>query len=221
MQVKKGEILEKLGEAGEWCNVKLSSGVQGWINKNLVVRKVEAVVNNAIEKKRRNTTESSMPESPQGNFQRRFSQQIEYLNIKLISLQRFSDKTYRATLLFTNQSTDTKGCALAFKALYSDGIADFWKAFPTSDATLTDNLGNKYKFSSSSGLGWARTNQDWLILKAGQSAKATINFFGNDKLQLGQLYTLNFEIWFAWRDSGNIKKHNSFNIQLSDIPLSY
>ena len=34
--VRKGDELELLDEMGSWCNVKLSSGVEGWIYKKLV-----------------------------------------------------------------------------------------------------------------------------------------------------------------------------------------
>jgi hypothetical protein len=34
--VKRGDEMELLGETGSWCNVRLSTGVEGWIYKKLV-----------------------------------------------------------------------------------------------------------------------------------------------------------------------------------------
>lgn len=34
--VKKGERLEKIGESGNWFNIKLASGESGWVFKDLV-----------------------------------------------------------------------------------------------------------------------------------------------------------------------------------------
>ena len=66
------------------------------------------------------------------------------------------------------------GPALAWSAVGSGGIADYWKFFPRVEAVVTDDLGGSYTFDSASGPGFARTQEDWMKIESGGEASTVV-----------------------------------------------
>lgn len=84
----------------------------------------------------------------------------------------------RITLKITNVDAQGLNIAIAQNAQYSDGIADFWKFNPQSDAVLTDSAGNHYSVIEARGLPFAKTSDDFSLVKFGESTVMNLLFSG-------------------------------------------
>jgi hypothetical protein len=106
----------------------------------------------------------------------RLRQHLDYVSVTIGDAVRTNDGRLLVHLDFANHDTGNANAAFAFFAQYSDGIADFWKFFPQAEANAFDQCGNSYQLSEASGLGFARTNEDWTVVGPGQSTTATLVF---------------------------------------------
>ncbi|MEX0828822.1 MAG: hypothetical protein WD032_01120 [Nitrospirales bacterium] len=86
------------------------------------------------------------------------------------------------------------GLALAHRADNSDGIADFWKFFPTPIGLVTDDRGNQYSLSKQSPLGFARNANDWVVLRGGEMATHTFVFEGSSSGAPGSTFTVSMDL---------------------------
>lgn len=106
--------------------------------------------------------------------------------------------------------------AVAGKAQYSDGLADFWKFSPTAIAELTDNTGNVYGLNGTIGLLFARTQEDWTIVNPGGSIPVTYIFSTG---RGGTPGSLNFsaELRVVWLDETGRQRAGSFQIYFPSL----
>jgi hypothetical protein len=148
------------------------------------------------------------------------TQTIQYLRTRLLSLQRIGTTTMRVTLEFSNSSGDSRGLALAYKAKGSDEIADYWKFMPQPLASLTDNRGNDFTLRSASGLGFARTQEDWTLLTTGTSTAAVLDFSLSAQPESLTRYSVAIEIRLVWRDQNNNQHQSPFTVLLRDLSES-
>lgn len=148
------------------------------------------------------------------------SQRIKYMEVRLLAFEKLTNGDLRVTMRIFNNSRK-QGLGVALKAVGSDGIADFWKFMPTSASVVTDEAGNKYPFSSASGMGYARTDADWTVLAAGESVPVSIEFRGNKGyFTQGNDFTLSIDIWLAWRDEPSPQvKTGYFNVYLPHLGI--
>ena len=149
------------------------------------------------------------------------SQRIECLEVSPLAFELIGDGEIRATLNFKNINREGSGLATAFKARFSDNRMDFWKFFPKSDAVVTDNLGNKYDCRSSSGLGFAKTNEDWTMIEAGAEVPVVFTFINSNGIMRGDAFTLSAGIRLVWYPRGSRQTRNSnYNIFLKGLRLN-
>ena len=145
------------------------------------------------------------PQKPDvGEYQgQRMTQRLQYLEVSLTSFEILQGGELRATLQFTNVSRTGDGLALCLKAEHSDGIADFWKFFPTATGSVTDEAGNKYRLVEQSGLGFCRTKEDWLILKAGGEARGALSFKSDSRSVPGSVFSLTADLRLVTKVGAN------------------
>lgn len=154
-----------------------------------------------------------------GDYQGKLaSQQIEYMAVDLVALEVISVKEIRVTLRVRNMNRDGKGLGLAWSAVGSGGIADYWKFFPRVEAVVTDDKANKFEYASSSGPGFARTREDWLILEAGAEATISVALRKSDQSAPGTVFSFSAPVRLAWYPSGSTAvATNTYTIFLKDI----
>ena len=144
------------------------------------------------------------------------SQQIQYLRVSASRMQLVGDEAHVTLLL--QDVNEKHGLAIALKAQYSDGIADFWKFFPRpSLAELTDNNGNKYVYKHSSGLGFARQTEDWMILEPKGEHAVTFVFRKEGKERHGNAFILSVDIWLVWKTHEDKQIKSAYTIYLNGI----
>ncbi len=152
-------------------------------------------------------------QSGQGNPPGSISQTIHKLKISYFAIEGAGAGTVTIVLKFENTHTGNQ-IAFAAKAANSDGIADFWKFFPTAIAKLTDNLGREYSLVRSSGMGMARDKNDWTIVNSGGSVPASFTFSGPAG---GTSYNFSTEVRIAWGDENNQPATGSFQVYFPDL----
>lgn len=143
------------------------------------------------------------------------SQRIKYLQATLVAFEA-SARTVRATLSL-EASHRRHGAAVALADPRAQGLADYWKFFPTSEGTVRDDRGNVYSFSSATGLGFARTRQEWLVLEAGEAAPVTLTFEKRDDAAAGRSFNLSIDLWLAYRDDDGEQRNGVFPLHLSEV----
>lgn len=144
-------------------------------------------------------------------------QRLEYVEVEAVALER-TGRSVRATLRFTNRSGDRRGVALAFNAVGSGGIADYWKFMPQASGSLTDDVGGRYQLAEASGLGFARTASDWNILSNGASVVVVLDFTGAGQSG-GRRFAVSLNINMAWRDLSNQQHHGPYTVLLRDLEM--
>lgn len=153
--------------------------------------------------------------SPQETKVKIPGQRIKYLQILLDSFEVL-DSAIRVSLRARNTSGD-RGLALAWFAEHSGGIADFWKFFPRVNAIATDDQGHRYEYSSSDGLGFATTREDWLIIKAGEESSIVVDLRRGNQ-PTGKVFSFSAPIRLAWGESDHEEAQTGmFNVRLTDI----
>ena len=146
------------------------------------------------------------------------SQQIRHLAIYLRSFELLSDGNVRVTLDLRNTDPDGRGLALAWSAVGSGGIADYWKFFPRVEAVVTDELGGRYEYESGSGPGFARTREDWLSIEAGGEASIVVELRRTGDYSPGKVFSFSAPIRLAWpAKSSRDVQTGEFNILLQNI----
>lgn len=161
--------------------------------------------------------EEKSPEAAPLASNNKSSQRIKYMDASVIAFERLNNGYLRATIRFSNLNK-RHGLAVALKAVGSDGIADFWKFMPTSSGVVTDEAGNRYNFSSASGIGFARTTEDWTVLNPGESIPVTIEFYGGGGNS--DTFTLSLDIRLAWKDEFSTKVNSGiFNLYLQHLMI--
>ncbi len=146
------------------------------------------------------------------------TQQIKYLAIYLRSFEILADQSIRLTLDLRNTDVDGRGLALAWSAVGSGGIADYWKFFPTVEAIVTDDLGSSFVLDSASGPGYARTREDWLGIEAGGEASIVVKLRHRGSGRTGNVFSFSAPIRLAWTGKDRKKvQTGEFNILLQDI----
>ncbi len=146
------------------------------------------------------------------------SQQIKYLAIYLRTFELLADGSVRVTLDLRNTDPEGRGLALAWSAVGSGGIADYWKFFPRVEAVVTDELGGSFTFDSASGPGFARTREDWLQIESGGEASIVVKLRHQGSGPVGEVFSFSAPIRLAWVAKGSTKvQTGEFNIVLQDI----
>lgn len=146
------------------------------------------------------------------------SQQIKYLAVYLRSFELLDGGSLRVTLDLRNTDPEGRGLALAWSAVGSGGIADYWKFFPRVEAVVTDNLGGSFTFDSASGPGFARTREDWLQIASGSEASIVVTLRRRDSGPVGEVFSFSAPIRLAWAEKGSQRVlTGEFNILLQDI----
>ena len=139
----------------------------------------------------------SDPRAPEGGSptgdSRLPTQEFRSLKVALMALEPLRDGNFRATLRFENIDASA-GLALAHRAENSDGIADFWKFFPRPIGLITDDRGNTYGLSSQSPLGFARDENDWLVMRPGETSTQTILFEKRSGAPPGSVFTISMDL---------------------------
>jgi hypothetical protein len=159
---------------------------------------------------------SRTPETP-GEYQgERKVQRIRHLEAYLEALDVNNDGTMIATVRLKNVGPGGVMLSVAFKAMHSDNIADFWKFNPILEGRLADNAGNSFPVVEASGLPFAKTLTDWAFIRAGEEREATITFSGAGRP--GSAFNLIFGIWLGYKEAdGSQVAPSSYTIRLSDI----
>ena len=158
------------------------------------------------------------PEAVPSPVSNKLSQRIKYMDMSVIAFEKLRNGYLRATLKITN-TNKRHSLGVALKAVGSDGIADFWKFMPISSGVITDERGSKYTFSSASGIGYARTKDDWVVLNAGESIPITLEFQGGEgDFTQADNFTLSLDIRLAWKDGfSNQVNTGIFNVNLQHM----
>lgn len=136
--------------------------------------------------------------SDAGDYQgtRRF-ERYKQLDVQLESFQVLNDGEIVAALRLRNSRPDDGGIALAVKAEGSGGLPDFWKFFPQATGYATDSQGNRYRIRSVTGLGYAREQSDWNILRGEDELPVTVSFSGGSRVRREDVFSLAVELWYA------------------------
>ena len=146
------------------------------------------------------------------------SQRIKDLEIRVVSFRK-SSRSITAVLKFSAIG-DKYGTGYALKADGSDGIADYWKFSPSARGRLTDDMGNEYYIGSILGMGYAREQSDWTVLRKGEEATANIEFMiGDPNVKTGTRFDLSLELWVFYPDAQLKSQHGSFMLNLTGIGL--
>jgi hypothetical protein len=141
---------------------------------------------------------------------------INYLEASLESLDVNNDGTNVATIRLKNVGASGVLLGLAFKAMHSDNIADFWKFNPILEGRLSDNAGNSFPVVGASGLPFGKSLTDWAFIRTGEEREATITFSGSGRP--GSAFNLMFGIWLGYRDAnGSQTAPSMFTIRFNDI----
>lgn len=127
---------------------------------------------------------------------------IEYMVARLESFVVSGEGEVHIRIALQNADDNEKGLAIALKAQYSDGIADFWKFFPKSEAIVTDEMGNKYDVYKASSLGFARTKEDWTLLSAGETTVLTLSCRKRGRGSGGTKFDISVPIKLVWVPHG-------------------
>lgn len=220
-QLEGGLALKRLGASGR-ADIKLNrtevrglvEGLQGAMNNIAGQQASEA--RNCMKPYIDRILKEILGDVGAPNFHMRH--QIEYL---LASLENFSisrDGHATVRLALRNTSERGSGLAMALKAEHSDGIADFWKFFPQSMARLSDDRGNRYRVTDISPIGYARTEKDWTILRAGQTTTLTASFIREQNDPNGQKFDVSVPIRLVWVPSGETQQRvSSYDIYLKGM----
>lgn len=144
-------------------------------------------------------------------------QQIDYLRVRLDNIEVTLSGEVLVTLAFQNTTEDDRGLAVAFFDRNSTGIADFWKFFPRADGALTDNSGNSFAVSSPGVEVFGRDANDYLIVRPGSEASATVAF-STRNVKLGSSFNLSLGIWLVTRTKGTTARQRlSHTIRFTDV----
>ncbi|TAK37260.1 MAG: caspase family protein [Saprospiraceae bacterium] len=147
------------------------------------------------------------------------SQRVKDLEIRVTSVKK-SSNSIDVTLKFI-AFREGYGTGYALKAAGSDGLADYWKFSPSANGKLVDNLGNEYKISTITGLGYAREVSDWTVLKTGEEAIANIEFSSNSSRQnIGSTFDFYLEIWVAYSDGNRKSAKMAYTINFRGVKLN-
>ena len=209
--LNKGNLVVILAEDEGWYQIKVAQGSKvyfGFIKASLLA----PVIHIKNDNKWNSNTISHLIRSYKG---RPINQYNEYLQTTLHSFEVIDDKI-NIVLEFTNISKK-RWLGVALKANGSDGMADYWKFLPQARGKITDNKGNEYGISDVSGLGFAKTSDDWTILEYGKSFYATLSLSNNQIVFSGDNYSLSLEIWLAYRDLKRIEQKRPVVIYMSNI----
>jgi hypothetical protein len=143
---------------------------------------------------------------------------IEFLLTRVEGLSVSKNGNVVIRMSLNNVSEEGKGLAIALKAKYSDGIADFWKFFPRPLAQLTDEVGNDYRLRKITPIGFARDQSDWTIIRAGQSSALTASFTKTQNGAQGRKFDISIPIRLARKPEGeSTAQVSSFEIYLRGI----
>ncbi len=161
------------------------------------------------------TTISRQPDKPGAFESGTSSTVVNYLSVKLDSFDVSRQGDIRATLKLKNIDPRL-ALVVAFKAEHSDGIADFWKFSPYLEGQLSDNAGGNYIAVAASGIGFARTTQDWAVIYPGEERFITLVFRAESRP--GTSFNLFFALRMAYRAGpSDEERMGSFPIYLTDI----
>ena len=190
-----------------------------------VVSDYKGSLNDPGKPDRNNNNAAWNPGSGQGNHKgdmasdnQNISQRIKDLEIRVVSFRK-SSRSITAVLKFSAIG-DKYGTGYALKADGSDGIADYWKFSPSARGRLTDDMGNEYYIGSILGMGYAREQSDWTVLRKGEEATANIEFMiGDPNVKTGTRFDLSLELWVFYPDAQLKSQHGSFMLNLTGIGL--
>jgi len=221
-QVNKGSMVIKLGEKNGWYQVKLidkgniSYGyIKGSLLAPLVLLEQSYYPLDSIETKTSSLNLSSNYKSYDGPP---ITLYHEYLKLTLSSLD-IETSTIKVVIQCENISSSGKRLALALKANGSDGLADYWKFFPSALGSITDAYGNEYVLSHTSGMGYAKTAEDWSILNPTESVYLGLTYENYKPIIIPNTFNLNIEIRLAYLDPFNTQQHQSFVANLNYIKM--
>ena len=149
----------------------------------------------------------------------RMSQSFNGLRVSPFNVETSRDGQVRVILKLENVSSErgrARQIAVAAKAEYSDGLADFWKFNPVAIARLTDSAGNRYSFNGMTGLQFARTRDDWTTINSDGSIPVTYNFHMGGG---GAYGTFNFsaELRVVWLDDDGQSHLGSFQLYFPSL----
>lgn len=105
----------------------------------------------------------------------------------------------QTTVRFTSDDP-TQGIALAHRAQNSDGIADFWKFFPSPLGRVVDGAGAAFSLSQACRLGCAREVSDWTVLRSGEAVTHALGFEGRGTPT--PPFAVSLDLWVVTRARG-------------------
>jgi hypothetical protein len=148
---------------------------------------------------------------PPKRYQNRAQQKIESM---LITVPKIFVDSQKIIITLKVRNMDRKhSVALSVFAKGSDNIADFWKFFPRpKQCVLSDENGNSYKYLSTT-LPFAKTSDDWLVVKANSQEVIQFTFKNRSNLQRGKYFTFSALIRTGTVGADNrvdIKKHTVY-----------
>jgi hypothetical protein len=148
----------------------------------------------------------------------RKTHRVQSIEAEIEAIEISNQHDVRITLKVTNVDPLGLNIAIAQNALYSDGIADFWKFNPISDAVLTDNAGNRYSAIQTSGLPFARTSDDFSLVKFGERAVMNLSFSGATQ-RPGASFNLELglQLWHYPNGASSPPQHRRVLMRLTDI----
>jgi hypothetical protein len=215
--LQKDDIIVKLGEIDNWYQVQI-------IEKNNApigfIKASSLLVPLAIAKGKNKSKENGVNDNNSHERYRSYkgiqlSQSNEYLKMSLISFEVTGNNVH-IVLNFKNISHN-KWLAVALKSEGSEGIADYWKFIPIPRGNVRDNLGNEFGISNISGLGFAKTSDDWSLIKYEESIYADLLLSSNQAAEIGDSFAFSLEIWLAWRDYNNVERKKPIVLYMSNI----
>ncbi len=148
----------------------------------------------------------------------RKTHRVQSIEAEIEAIEITNQHDVRVTVRVTNVDPLGLNIAIAQNALYSDGIADFWKFNPMSDAVLTDNAGNRYSTIQTSGLPFARTPDDFSLVRFGDGAVMNLSFSGAAQ-RPGASFNLELgiQLWHYPNGAGSPPQHRRILMRLTNI----
>lgn len=121
------------------------------------------------------------------------------------------------SLVFRNSRPGQVNVMAALKAMHSDGIADFWKAFPMATSRVITSQGGEFACRKASGIGYARGNSDWLALEGANSRRVSLTCDGPSASEDARL-DLILDLWVAEGDGGYVNSAE-YSLRFSGVAI--
>lgn len=136
------------------------------------------------------------------------------LDVQLVSLEVLNDGDLTLALSVRNTRAAGESVGVAWKAQGSGGIADYWKFTPRPTASVTSRDGERARCREASGLGFARTSEDWSVLEPTETTEATLKCDGPRSFYGATSFNVRIELWVY---DGESRRREAESVQFRDV----